>query len=146
MSTFKTYYFWASLQHNNKIYKQVSLREARITDTSDYALLYIYRPGKITNSLSHYSIFFNDNIMCLAKNNSGYIFKIFKEGKFELKSRLLKDESVINIEVKKGKTYYVKSMIHWGIKSRFYNFKLAIAEENKEVGKVEFQDVRLQEL
>ena len=131
---------------NNTIYKQVSLREAMIKDTSNYALLYLYRPGKITNSLSDYLIYFNDNIMCLAKNNSGYIFKIFKEGKFELKSRLLKDESVIDIEVKKGETYYIKSMIHWGVKSRFYNFKLEMAEENKEVGQAEFQNVRLREL
>lgn len=129
---------------NNTIYKQVSLPEARIKDTSKYALLYIYRPGKITNSLSDYLVYLDDNAMCLAKNNSGYIFKIFKEGKFQLKSRLLKDESVIDLEVKQGKTYYIKSMIHWGVKSRLYNFKLEMAAVAKEVGQVEFQDVSLQ--
>lgn len=129
---------------DNTIYKQASLAEATIKDTSKYALLYIYRPGKITNSLSDYMIYLNDNVMCLAKNNSGYIFKIFKEGKIQLKSRLLKDESVVDLEVKHGEIYYIKSMVHWGIKSRLYNFKLEMASVNKEMGQVEFQHVRLQ--
>ncbi len=129
---------------NNTIYKQATLAEARIKDTSKYSLLYIYRPGKLTNSLADYLIYCDDNAMCVVKNNSGYIFKIFKEERLQLKSRLLKDEAVIDIDVKHGNTYYVKSMIHWGLKSRFYNFKLEMASVSKEVGNLEFQDVKLQ--
>lgn len=127
---------------NNTTYIQVTLAEAKIKDTSKYALLYIYRPGKITNSLADFFIYFNDNLMCVASNNSGYIFKLFKEGKYQVKSRLLKDESTIDIDVKNGQTYYIKSMIHWGFKSRGYNFKLEMAAVPKDVGRSAFLDVK----
>ncbi len=130
---------------NNELFKLVTnqnvLRKEHFSDTSKYALLCLYRPGKVTNSLSSFLVYFDDNLMYVAKNNSGAIFKVLKEGIFTLKSRLYKDESSLKLSVEFGNRYYVKSMIHWGIYSRLYNFKLEMASVPPEVGKVEFESV-----
>jgi hypothetical protein len=120
------------------------LRKERFRDTSKYAVLYFYRPGKLSNSLANYLIYFDNNVMCVAKNNTGYIFKILKEGEFEIKSKLLKDESAVKLNVEFGHTYYVKSMIHWTISKRLYNFKLDMEIIKPERGEEEFYDVNLE--
>ena len=94
--------------------------------------------------MGNYIVYFDDNLMCVAKNNSGYIFKILKEGVFEVKSKLLKDEAAVKVDVKFGKTYYVKSSIKWGITSRLYNFKLEMTNVPPAVGITEFEEVDLQ--
>ncbi|MEO7523519.1 MAG: hypothetical protein ABIT58_05455 [Ferruginibacter sp.] len=131
---------------NNEIFKQIQndpTTKPYLSDTSKYAILYVYRPGKIMNSLGNYVIYFDDNLMCIGKNNTGYIFKIFKEGNFELKSKLFKDESAVKINVKFGNVYYVKSMIHWGI-NKLYNFKLEMANVDHQVGQSEVLKVNLE--
>ncbi|MEP7237866.1 MAG: hypothetical protein ABI685_08380 [Ferruginibacter sp.] len=113
-------------------------------DTSAYALVFVYRPGKVTNSLGNYIIYFNDYGICVAKNNSGYIYKVYKEGQLELKSMLYKDVSAVNVNIKFGQKYYVKSMIHWTITSRLNNFKLEMKLMDPKEGESEFEEVRLQ--
>lgn len=133
---------------NNELFKQLPnslvLKRNHFSDTSKYAVIYIYRPGKFSNSQQNCLIYFDDNIMCVAKNRSGYIFKILKEGQFEIKSKFEKDESSVKLDVKFGNVYYVKSMIHWGIYSLNRNYKLEMAIVKPEDGKIEFQDVDLQ--
>jgi hypothetical protein len=133
---------------NNELFRQIpdnsTLKKEHFSDTSRYAVLYVYRPGKLTNSLSNYLIYFNDNIMCVGKNNTGYIFKIMKEGRFELKSKLYKDESFINVDIKFGKIYYVKSMVNWGLFKGLKNFKLEMANVSAEEGKNEFNSLKFQ--
>jgi hypothetical protein len=133
---------------NNKLLARVTnpatLKWQHFSDTSKYAVLYVYRPGKFSNSRGDYLVYFDENIMCIAKNNSGYIFKVLKEGTFEIKSRLFKDESSVKLEVKFGNTYYVKSMIHWTISKRLYNFKLDMQVMTPQDGQTEFANVDLQ--
>ena len=133
---------------NNALFSQIDnegvLKKNHFSDTSKYAVLYVYRPGKITNSLGNYLLYFSDNLLCVAKNKSGYIFKILKEGKYNISSRLYKDEAAVQLDVKFGKTYYVKSMINWAITSRLYNFKLEMALVKPETGSDEFDKVNLQ--
>lgn len=133
---------------SNEVFKPVAnnsiLKKAKFSDTSKYAVLYLYRPKKLSNSLGNYFVYFDDNLMCVAKNNSGYIFKILKEGTFEVKSKLLKDESAVKVNVKFGKAYYIKSSIKWGITSRLYNFKLEMANVSPEVGIPEFEEVDIE--
>lgn len=132
---------------NNEIYKYIpnpqTLKKDHFSDTSQYAVLYVYRPGKLTNSLSNYLIYFDENILCVAKNKSGYIFKILKEGQFNLKSRLYKDESAIKIDVKFGNSYYIKSMVNWGMFKGLKNYKLEMSLINPAEGKIEFAEVNL---
>lgn len=132
---------------NNELFKRLSdegvLFKDHFRDTSKYAVLYVYRPGKITNSLGNYLVYFDDNMMWVARNRSGCIFKILKEGKFNIISRLFKDESSAMVDIKFGKTYYVKSMIHWGISDRLYNFKLEMAIVDQETGKDDFDKINV---
>ena len=129
---------------NTQLFKQVSNPSEinQFTDSSQYALLYIYRPGKFTNSLGNYFLYFDDIAMCIARNNSGYIIKVFKEGNFNIKSKLYKDESSINLNIKFGNVYFIKSMIHWGIQSNLNNFKLEMAQMDKDLGKTEFEKIK----
>jgi len=120
------------------------LKKEHFSDTSKYAVVYIYRPGKFTNSLSNYLVYCNDNILWVARNKSGYIFKILKEGKIKFSSRLNKDESSIALDVKFGNTYYVKSMVHWGMYKGLSNYKLEMAEAEPKDGKIEFEEVEIQ--
>lgn len=132
---------------NNELFRLIPdeaiLRKEHFRDTSKYAVLYLYRPGKITNSRGNYLVYFNDNMMCVATNNSGYIFKILKEGQFNISSRLYKDQSSVQVDIKFGKVYYVKSMVHWAITSRLYNFRLEMALMDPETGRDEFDKVNL---
>jgi hypothetical protein len=133
---------------SNELFKPVAnsavLKKNHFSDSSGYAVLYLYRPGKLTNSLGNYIVYFDNNLLCVARNKSGYIFKILKEGKFKAESRLYKDKSSVDLDVKFGHVYYIKSMIHWGIYSRLYNFKLDMAIVDTATGKAEFEDVNLQ--
>lgn len=133
---------------NNRLLERVNsptdLKKEHFSDTSQYAVLYIYRPGKFTNSLGSYLVYFDESIMCLAKNKNGYIFKVLKEGTHEIKSRLFKDESSVKLDVKFGNIYYVKSMIHWTISKRLYNFKLDMQVMKPADGQTEFTEVNLQ--
>lgn len=130
---------------NNELFKPISFSSfKKPADTARYSILYIYRPGKITNSMANYLIYFDDNFMCVAKNNSGYVFKIFKEGKFEVKSKLYSDQADTQLDVKFGNIYFVKSMIHWTLSDIRYNFKLDMAVVNADLGKDEFDKVKVQ--
>jgi hypothetical protein len=129
---------------NTELFKRLrNEREAgKLRDTSKYAILYVYRPGKITNSLGNYFVYFDNVLMCVASNNSGYVFKVLKEGPFQVSSKLYKDEASVNLDIQFGKTYFVKSMIHWGISSRLYNFKLEMANVPPEQGQNEFENIK----
>ena len=141
---------WLNIKNNvgsNLLFQPIKspteIKKAHFSDTSKYAILYIYRPGKLTNSLGNYLVYFDDNIMCVAKNMSGYIFKVLKEGNFTIKSKLYKDEATTNINIKFGNKYYVRSSVLWGFHN-FKNYKLKMEEMEPEEGETEFYDVNLQ--
>ncbi|MDI3320394.1 hypothetical protein [Pinibacter soli] len=119
----------------------VNLKKLHFSDTSKYAILYVYRPGKLSNSLGQYNIYINNEPLCVGQNNTGYGFAIIKEGRYEIKSKLYKDASSTFVDIKFGNVYYVKSMVHWAITSRLYNFKLEMATMKPEDGKIEFAEV-----
>ena len=110
------------------------------SDTSRYAVLYIYRPWKLSNSLSNHLVFANENIMCVSQNNKGYIFKILREGPLKLSSRLFKEFSDLTIDIRFGKEYYVRSKTDWTIASeKLYNFRLKTEEVDNDIGAKEFK-------
>jgi hypothetical protein len=133
---------------NTGMYQMVKdssyITDPHFTDTSKYALLYIYRPGRGFLILARYLISLNDNIICIGKNKAGYIFKIFQEGNYTVKSSLYKDIASVNFDVKFGRVYYVKSSIEWGITNTLSNFRLRMENMDPEKGKVDFQDVDFQ--
>lgn len=131
---------------NNTLYenvpKELYEKAASMSDTSKYALLHVYRPGKFSHSLSNFLVYFNDNIMCVSSNNRGYVFKVLKEGLFNIHSRLLKDSAGATINVRFGKKYYVKPYINWTITGKLYNFRLGVQEMDVPTGVKEFEEVK----
>lgn len=119
------------------------IQRSKYGDTSQYALLYIFRPKKFTNSLSNFSVYLDNNAFCIAKNNTGYVYKILKEGTFTLRSGLFKDTASLPVNIRFGKRYYIRSGIDWGMYRHLYNFKLDLAELSADEGSSEFEKVRL---
>lgn len=112
------------------------------TDTSKYALVYVYRPGKLTNSMGNYMVYFNDYLAFAAINNTGAVYKVYKEGPLEIKSKLYKDASSVVVDVRFGKRYYVKSQIHWAVTNRLYNFRLEMKTVDNFIGQSEYDETR----
>ncbi len=129
---------------DNLLFEQIpgrqAFRKARFSDTSKYAAVYIYRPGKFSNSWGDYILYMDDVPMCLMKNNTGYMFKLLKEGDHIFTSRLDKDSAAITFKTEVGKSYYLKPSIKWGF-YKFKNYKLEMFLKKPEDGKIEFEEV-----
>ena len=117
------------------------LRKVHFRDTSHYAVVYLYRPGKLTNSLSDFFVYCNDHLLWSAHNNSGIIVAFFQEGPIKFGSAYMKDTSSVTVDVRFGHKYYVKAMMHWGMNSNG-NFKLEMAEMKPNEGQGEFEEVK----
>jgi hypothetical protein len=120
------------------ISSQEALQKAHFSDTSGYAVIYLYRPGHFTLSLSSYPVYCNDTLVWMAHNRWGCMVKIQKEGEVVLTSKLFKDKSTVRLDVRFGHVYFIRSAIHWGLYSRLYNFKLEMAAVPAEQGQPEF--------
>jgi len=130
---------------NNNLFTRISKTSAEVIDfkdTTSYALLYVYRPKKITNSLGNFMVYFDENMMCVGKNNTGYVFKVLKEGAFTIKSRVYRDVAATTVNISFGKVYYIKSFVNWTITSRLYNFSLGMVQMPTVEGKEDFEQVR----
>ncbi len=131
---------------NNELFKPcptvVIPKEDHFSDTSKYALLYVWRPGKFLLSGSGFLVFFDDYPMWFARNNSGYLFKILKEGTHKLSSRFYNDEASQQINIQFGKVYYMKMKDNWGIQKNLNNFKLEIEAVPAATGQLEFGEVK----
>jgi hypothetical protein len=112
------------------------IRKAKFSDTSAYAILYVYRSKKINQMRITYPVYLNENLMFLAQNGSNAIIKVLKEGTTSFSSRFEKNESNSNIDFKFGKKYYLKCDIHIG----FYA-KPELIVVNQEKGMEEFLDI-----
>ena len=119
---------------------EAALRSLHFSDTSHYAVIYIYRPKKVKLSWSPYNMYINDNLVCVMKNNSGFLFAVFKEGDVTVKSQIAKDTCSLVLNVKFGQLYYVRSTNEWGI-HRTGTSKLAMAAVPAVQGKDEFEQV-----
>jgi hypothetical protein len=133
---------------NTGLYQMVTdssfITDTHFTDTSKYALLYIYRPGKGLLILGTYPVFCNDNAICIMKNKTGYIFKILREGNLTIKSVLYKDSASTQFNVKFGNCYYAKASVDFGIYRVFDNYKLRMSSIEADEGKKEFEEVDFQ--
>jgi hypothetical protein len=118
-----------------------ALKKARFSDTSQYAVVYLYRPGKFTNSINaDIMVSFDELPIAQTPNKTAYIFKVFQPGNHTFTSRLDKDESKAAVNIEMGKSYYVKSAINWGIYSLSKNYKLEMIIMPEKEGKAEFTE------
>lgn len=85
----------------------VELRKQKFSDTSQYAVVCIYRKGKLPCLLIDGQVFFGGNLMAIMPNKSAAIFKVKREGSFEVET-YAKDRSVKKmIDIQFGKRYYL---------------------------------------
>lgn len=90
---------------------EMALKKAHFSDTSKYAVLYIYRTGRFAASLVDMFIYFDDNLICDSENKSAFIFKVVKEGNYKLMSvsNMNKKSVELPLSIKFGQKYYVNS-------------------------------------
>ena len=118
------------------------IRKIHFSDTSRMALLYIYRPGKLKLSFSDLFIFYNDLPVTVLKNKSAAVVALFKEGPFLLRSRIsaTKVEGDMPMDIKFGKTYYVRADMIWGL-YKTGNTKLEFSLVDPREGKPDFDGI-----
>ena len=118
-----------------------AVKKARFSDTSQYAVVYLYRPGKFTNSVGEgFMVSLDELPIAKMPNKTAYIFKVFQPGNHTFSSRLDKDESKAVVNIEMGKSYYVKAAINWGLYSINKNYKLEMKIMPDKEGKPEFNE------
>jgi hypothetical protein len=118
------------------------IKRIHFSDTSQMALLYIYRVGKFKLSFSDLIIYYNDLPMAVLKNKSAAIVALFKEGPFTLRSMgpNTKVEGDLPMYVKFGKTYYIRADMIWGL-YKTGNTKLEFSVMDPKEGKQDFDGI-----
>jgi len=86
----------------------VEIRRLRFKDTSQYALLYVYRSGKFVGSLADYILKCDDVAMARMSNRSAYVFRIWKEGPLRIIGETINHEDRAETDIVFGHKYYLK--------------------------------------
>ncbi len=84
------------------------VRRLRFKDTSQYALLYVYRPGKFIGSLADFILKCQGVAMADMSNKSAYIFKIWKEGNLQIIAQTINHQDRADEDIHFGQKYYLK--------------------------------------
>jgi hypothetical protein len=124
-----------------RLVDEMTLRKRHFSDTSQYAVLCLYRPKKLVLSLARYGIFLDSSALCMMTNGSAYMFMISKEGPATLESVLNKDKFPLALDIKFGRRYYVRSTIDWGL-TKYGNYKLEMEQVPEAKAKQEFEQVQ----
>lgn len=108
-------------QVSNQLIQQVKnetvLKKSHFSDTSQYAVLCLYRTGKFAASQVDMLVYFDNNLICDSKNGSAFIFKILKEGSFQLSSvsNMNKKSFELPLNIKFGQKYYVNASAKFAV-------------------------------
>lgn len=121
-----------------------SMKKINFSSKSPFALLYVYRPDKFIARKVGYVLYFDENIMCTSANGSGYIFKILKEGDFNLSARIYNEKDVtITVHIKFGEKVYVRSDFKtFSLNTNGLRPKLLLVDAEK--GSEEFSSIEVQ--
>lgn len=82
-------------------------RRLKFKDTSQYALLYVYRSGKFVGSLADFILKCEGVTMAKMNNQSAYVFKIWKESKLHFIAQTINHEDRVDIDFQFGHKYYL---------------------------------------
>ena len=88
------------------------------TDSTKYAILYVYRPSSFVGVIIGYNLHITnsaikDSVIGRAKNNSKFMVKLYQEGKTQIFAQT-EAKKFVNIDVKFGKKYFLKCGIAMG--------------------------------
>jgi len=101
---------------NSELFKAMTEKEIRankrLKDTSGYAILYLYRPGRFMAAGNEYYVHCNKRLIFWAQNTAKVACKILKEGPLTLYAKTGGVESAVTLDIKFGKKYYVQCIIH----------------------------------
>ena len=113
------------------------LRDMHFSDTSSYAVVYIYRPKTGTFPGASYDLYAEDHLICVMNNNSSYIYAVYRKGPLTLRTQLDGAKCSISLNIEAGKSYYVRSTMPFG----FFgprNFGLVLKQIPAAKGQKEF--------
>lgn len=116
--------------HEDSRYNESILR---INDTSNYALLYIYRPKKFRGKFDGYNLYIDDanatqQFVGKMKNNTLIIVKIKELGQIKVWGKAEIVDGV-TINAKRGRIYYVKCAVKFGVVAARPNIAIVSKEE-----------------
>ena len=101
---------------NSEIFQVTRENPVRVkrnfTDTSQYALVYLYRLHKLPASENEYYVYFGEDFMFRAINKTKAIYKIFKEGPVKIHAKTGNVESSVMIDIRFGKKYYIQCQVN----------------------------------
>ena len=89
-------------------------KAAHDSATSNSAVIYVFRAGKLLNSKMSYDLFMNDVALCEMGNKSAYIVRVFKEGMVTFHAKMDNQEASLTAGIEYGKKYYLQCDISWG--------------------------------
>ena len=96
-----------------KIAKETpSVLKRNFKDTSQYAVIYMYRPHRTPASQNDYYVYFGEDFMFWAVNKTRATFKILKEGPVRIHAKSGEVESSVIIEIQFGHKYYIDCRIY----------------------------------
>lgn len=79
----------------------------------DHAILYVYRTGG-AGALVSYNLSLGDSVICRVTNKFRQKIEVRKEGTYELWAKT-ESKASIPIDIKKGRTYYIRCGIGMGV-------------------------------
>lgn len=99
---------------NPRIDSLLAIRRAAYdTMISRSATLYVFRPGKFTQSAVNCMISINGTPACEMTNKAAYILRLTKEGEMTITAQIDKQKTNVTIEVTPGAKFYLRCEIPW---------------------------------
>jgi len=113
------------------------LRDMRFSDTSGYAVIYLYRPLTGTFPKNSIDIYAADDKICSMENKGHYIFAVYRSGTLKLTGLFSHDTCHMALNIEPGKSYYLRCTMHMGIYGT-KNYKIYLEPMPAEKGKKQF--------
>jgi hypothetical protein len=113
------------------------LRDRRFSDTSSYAVIYLYRSYTGTFPKASINIYAGDDMICSMENSGHYIFSVYPKGPFKLTGRFARDSCPISLNIEPGKSYYLRCKMDFGIFGS-KNYKVILEPMPADKGKKQF--------
>lgn len=113
------------------------LRGMRFSDTSSYAVVFLYRPATPTFYYSRFDIYANGHFLCTMKDDVQHMYAVYRKGPFTLQAKYDRDTCSISLDIEPGKAYYVRSTLHNGVFGP-RNYKVVLESIPADKGQKEF--------